>query len=150
MIRLRVACGLAAFLCVAAHAQDCSGGPRGGMDATGSECNAAGNDVDAAPPALARSTPAIAMQTSANVGSARSQPMGTTASRATHAPAGRPADRFADAAKPPGEPVRTAKITDTQEVRCSGGPEGGMDATGNACNSADSVGSVLVAHVHGR
>jgi hypothetical protein len=150
MIRFRVAYLLAAFVSVTAHAQHCSGGLGGGMDATGNQCNAGGVDVDAAPPALARSAPAIAMQTSANVGSARSQPMGTTASRATHAPAGRPADRFSDTAKPPVEPVRTAKITDTQEVRCSGGTQGGMDATGNECNSADSVGSVLVAHVHGR
>jgi hypothetical protein len=150
MIRFRVACGLAAFVCMAAHAQNCSGGLGGGMDATGNQCNAAGNDVDAAPPALARPAPSIATQTRAKVASARSQSTATTAFRAIPASGGQPENRFSGTTKPPVEPLRTAKITDTQEVRCSGGTQGGMDATGNECNSADSEGSVLVAHVHGR
>jgi hypothetical protein len=55
-MRLRMACFILALVCTpAAHAQECSGGADGGMDATGNQCNAPGNYVHVpAPPPPAR------------------------------------------------------------------------------------------------
>jgi len=147
MNRLRVACFLSAFVCVAAQAQECSGGPGGGVDATGNQCSAPGQAVDSTLPVtvLARAAPA-ARATPANQPVARAAvPVPTAAS------VGASPDRFTVSARPPAEPVRTAKIESEEEAVCSGGVDGGIDATGNQCNpTAVAGGVVIVAGVHGR
>ena len=147
MNQLPVACFLSAFVCVAAQAQECSGGPGGGVDATGNQCSAPGQAVDSTLPVtvLARAAPA-ARATPANQPVARAAvPVPTAAS------VGASPDRFTVSARPPAEPVRTAKIESEEEAVCSGGVDGGIDATGNQCNpTAVAGGVVIVAGVHGR
>jgi hypothetical protein len=147
MNQLHVACFLSAFVCVAAQAQECSGGPGGGVDATGNQCSAPGQAVDSTLPVtvLARAAPA-ARATPANQPVARAAvPVPTAAS------VGASPDRFTVSARPPAEPVRTAKIESEEEAVCSGGVDGGIDATGNQCNpTAVAGGVVIVAGVHGR
>ena len=147
MNQLHVACFLSAFVCVAAQAQECSGGPGGGVDATGNQCSAPGQAVDSTLPVtvLARAAPA-ARATPANQPVARAAvPVPTAAS------VGASPDRFTVSARPPAEPVRTAKIEIEEEAVCSGGVDGGIDATGNQCNpTAVAGGVVIVAGVHGR
>ena len=147
MNQLHVACFLSAFVCVAAQAQECSGGPGGGVDATGNQCSAPGQAVDSTLPVtvLARAAPA-ARATPANQPVARAAvPVPTAAS------VGASPDRFTVSARPPAEPVHTAKIESGEEAVCSGGVDGGTDATGNQCNpTAVAGGVVIVAGVHGR
>jgi len=147
MNQLHVACFLSAFVCVAAQAQECSGGPGGGVDATGNQCSAPGQAVDSTLPVtvLARAAPA-ARATPANQPVARAAvPVPTAAS------VGASPDRFTVSARLPAEPVHTAKIESEEEAVCSGGVDGGIDATGNQCNpTAVAGGVVIVAGVHGR
>jgi len=74
-----------------------------------------------------------------------SRSTGTNAATLQTASAGAPASRFPVNSKPAAEPVRTAKIGDAREPLCSGGIDGGMDATGNQCNPADPASAVVVA-----
>jgi len=147
MNQLHVACFLSAFVCVAVQAQECSGGPGGGVDATGNQCSAPGQAVDSTLPVtvLARAAPA-ARATPANQPVARAAvPVPTPAS------VDGSSDRFTVSARPPAEPVHTAKIESGEEAVCSGGVDGGIDATGNQCNpTAVAGGVVIVAGVHGR
>jgi hypothetical protein len=152
MMTLRIACFLSVFVCAAAHAQNCSGGSGGGIDATGNQCSVAGTDIDSAVRTAVLARPAVLIATPAP---ARATPTGSRAT-GTMAPGpqtasvGQPVGRFPGNAKPPAEPVRTAKMGNAQEALCSGGPDGGMDAAGNQCNPADGAGSVAVAEVRGR
>jgi len=111
------------------HAQVCSGGPDGGMDAAGVQCNDAG-DAQVAPqqqaPAM-RTRPIafvpVAMVTHLQRASLRevrtfAAPM--TGSRTVVAPA-------------PRQPLTPPDVR--HEATCSGGPNGGADATGNQCNA---------------
>jgi hypothetical protein len=149
MMNLRVAIFLSAFVCTMAdahHVQSCSGGPGGGVDATGNQCSAAGHEVDSVPQPEdgARSHAAIAapvLHLAAPVGStsvahATAGPHTTALSKST--------DRFARHAKPQSAelPADTAKMGNAQEALCSGGSDGGMDATGNQCNSATPAASI--------
>jgi hypothetical protein len=153
MMRLRVACFLSAFVCVAANAQECSGGLGGGMDATGNQCNVAGLEVDAAIPDVVLPLPApkVAAQSLDHAAPARNQLAGRAAPAPRTTLVGEPDSRFHSRPTPPVEPVRTAKIEDSPETFCSGGVDGGMDATGNQCNPiADATGDLVIAHVQGR
>jgi hypothetical protein len=110
-------------------AQVCSGGPDGGMDAAGVQCNDAGR-TQAPPPPQAQAMPTrpaalvpVALvphlqRASLREGRALAAP--TPASRTFVAPAPRPPATL------PG-----ARHAST----CSGGPNGGADATGNQCNA---------------
>lgn len=152
MNTLRIVCFLSALACVAAHGQTCSGGADGGMDATGNQCNARGSDSNFAPLAAVMTRPGAAPAAPTPV---RDMPTG---SRSTGTPAlgphiaaaGQATSRFPVIAPPPVAPVHTAKIESAQEALCSGGIDGGMDATGNQCNPADSAGTVVVANVRRR
>lgn len=150
MMILRAVWIVSAVVCVAAPAQTCSGGAAGGADATGNQCSASGADVDAAPPVLAIALPPVAKPapSPAVARPTGSRSAGAVAQAPIAATHGRDLDRFPVKAKPPSEPLRTAKIEKPQESQCSGGAEGGMDATGNQCNVAGSTGSVLVSNVH--
>jgi hypothetical protein len=152
MITLRIGCVLSAFACVAAHAQTCSGGADGGMDATGNQCNAHGNDSSFAPPEAVMTRQGAAPAAPTLV---RTMPTGgrSTASPAPvpqTAAAGHPMNRFSVMAQPPAGPAHTAKIENMRESPCSGGMDGGMDATGNQCNPVNSAATVVVANVRQR
>ena len=118
------------------HAQSCSGGSDGGMDATGNQCNAPGS-------AVASTTGSVAVrpfELREAAWSGRARPLAARPSKsslpqfrstALVLPVGRPAVRSPVEVSPP----KTAKNTDTQESTCSGGNDGGMDASGNQCST---------------
>jgi hypothetical protein len=148
MMILRAVWIVSAVVCVAAPAQTCSGGAAGGTDATGNQCSASGADVDAAPSVLALVHPPVAIPAPSPAISTGGRSVGAVAQAPIAAAHGRGLDRFPIKAKPPSEPLRTAKIEKPQDSQCSGGAEGGMDATGNQCNVAGSTESVLVSKAH--
>ena len=147
MITWRAVCLLSAFACASAQAQDCSGGVGGGIDATGNQCSVTTGDIDSAPAAAVYARPAVVSATTTRLRAmpTGSRSTGTNAATLQTASAGAPASRFPVNSKPAAEPVRTAKIGDAREPLCSGGIDGGMDATGNQCNPAESAGAVVVA-----
>jgi hypothetical protein len=152
MKTLRTVCVLSALTCVAAHGQTCSG-VDGGMDATGNQCNARGNDSNFAPPAAVMTRPGAvpaAAPTRVHDMSTGSRSTGTPALAPHVAAAGQPTSRFPVIAQPPVASGHTAKSGSAQEAPCSGGMDGGMDATGNQCNPADLAGTVVVANVRRR
>ena len=143
---LRVACLLSAFLCAATdahHAPSCSGGPGGGVDSTGNQCSAAGHDVDSTPQSEAVARPAATNAAhvryhataigSPSAGHVVPGPHNTAVSQSTHRFAGQVKQTRAES------PVGPAKTANTEEGLCSGGSDGGTDATGNQCNPAASV-----------
>jgi hypothetical protein len=152
MTTLRAVCALSAFVCVSAQAQDCSGGPGGGVDPTGNQCSTPATSVDTSypAPALARPAAAIVAPAQDRVAATGSRTRGTTAPAARMASAPPSAERFPAVAKAAAEPIHTAKISDAQEPSCSGGVDGGIDATGNQCNSADGATSVALARSQAR
>jgi hypothetical protein len=151
MTTLRVVCFLSALVCVTAQAQTCSGGPAGGSDATGNQCSAPGYDVDSALPTavLDRPVAAIAKQAPAKVTLTGSRSIATTARGPQFVVVDQPMNRFPANAGPAAELTRTAKMGAAQQAPCSGGVDGGMDATGNQCNAVDSAGGIVVAHARG-
>lgn len=126
---------LAAILVGPIHAQSCSGGDGGGMDATGNQCNTP-NDVAASaghPTFWERYEPLIRW---AKMSGPSSAPTVVAA----------PAGRMGPVAVSANAPVRTAKVQNGSEAPCSGGAYGGMDVNGNQCGEAPAVdGSTLVA-----
>jgi hypothetical protein len=152
MMTLRALCFLSTFVCVAAHAQTCSGGAGGGSDATGNQCSAPGTGLDSVPSVAVIAHPAAATPTPML---ARASPPGRQ-SKGAAAPGPQiravspPADRFPVIAKSPVQPVHSTKIANAEEAPCSGGTDGGTDATGNECNSAEPAGSMVLANVRGR
>ena len=51
------------------------------------------------------------------------------------------ASRFAEAVPAPTVPVKTSKIETVDASLCSGGADGGMDATGNQCSENSGAGT---------
>ena len=151
MTTLRAVCALSAFVCVSAQAQDCSGGPGGGVDPTGNQCSTPATAIDTSypVPAVVRPAAAVAVPMPVHAAATGSRTRGTTTAVQTAA-ASKPVDRFPATATSPSEPIHTAKIRDAQDPSCSGGTDGGIDATGNQCNSVDAAASVVVARVQGR
>lgn len=152
MTTLRVVCFLSALVCVTAQAQNCSGGPAGGSDATGNQCSAPGNDVDSALPTavLERPVAAITKQAPAKATPTGGRSIAATSPGPQVAAVGQPMIRFPVNAMPAAEPTTTAKMGTSQEGLCSGGLDGGTDATGNQCNPADSASGMVVAQARGR
>ena len=119
------------------HAQVCSGGAGGGIAATGNQCG------DAATIGLHANGSEIASpQLTGKMGGIRQSTAATTDARPTAKMSGSPAtstvpaqgaSRIAKAAPPPSVPVKTSKIETVDASPCAGGPDGGMDATGNQC-----------------
>jgi len=121
------------------HAQVCSGGSGGGADATGNQCNdgvavgayADGSDI-ASPPRTAK------MSGIEPSGTARIGPRPTaTVSAAHRSPTEevKGVSRVAVTVVPPQLPVKTSKVEVRDSSPCSGGSDGGTDATGNQCNA---------------
>jgi hypothetical protein len=152
MKSLIVVCLLPVFACAAADAQDCSGGADGGIDATGNQCNAPGGLIDSVlqPAARAGTLAAISLDHPARASHADARTIGPAATRLGAGDPGPSRNRFPRITQPPAEPVRTAKMGNPQETSCSGGSDGGMDATGNQCNYADALGNTVFAHNAGR
>ena len=135
MNAIRMLCLIATVAFVSpVYAQECSGGNGGGTDATGNQC---GN------PATAEAYTAVSSpQPTAKMG--RVEP-----SRPTEARTGLTAKMSAATAKPtlvtqgtsrfpkvagaPVAPIKTSKVDAGYASPCSGGANGGMDATGNEC-----------------
>ncbi len=135
------------------RAEGCSGGPDGGADATGNQCNAAAEPA----PVAATTTPAsfVAARRIADVRPARiargAAPAAKTPASAAGVDGGaRPRDRIATPATTASEPTRTARIDAMPASTCSGGEGGGMDATGNQCGIESARPEVAVLAHHGR
>jgi hypothetical protein len=117
---------LAAVLVGPVHAQSCSGGDGGGMDATGNQCSAP-NDV-AVSEERASFWDRYEPQIRPPQGSDR-----TSTPALTSEPAG---SRMERAAVPSSAPVKTAQVRNESEAPCSGGAYGGMDVNGDECGEA--------------
>ena len=128
---------LAAVLAGSVHAQVCSGGNDGGMDATGNQCStlievaafAAGSAI--APPTQITKTSSVWVSASAALPAIRL----VKASSQDLAPTARavPASGKLRAAAPSSVPAKTAKTASGSEAFCSGGAGAGMDVNGNQC-----------------
>jgi hypothetical protein len=129
---------LIAVLAAPLHAQVCSGGASGGMDATGNECS----DGDAVRAYVDGSNIASSGPTAKMSGIERPRVVIVATRPSTKMSAvpvasivsAQGTSRIAKVSLPPSEPVKTAKIETAVSASCSGGGEGGMDATGNQCN----------------
>ena len=126
---------LAAVLVGPLHAQSCSGGDGGGIDATGNECGTS-NDVGSGvnPPAQADKMKGVHVPIPAAAPPIRSAKMSGRSSTPTVVAA--PASRMVRAAVPASAPVKTTKVQNWSEAPCSGGAYGGMDVNGNQCGEA--------------
>lgn len=121
------------------HAQGCSGGVDGGMDATGNQCN--GPVSETAYKTMSVAVRPVELHGAEGVEVAgRARPLAVRPSRSSP-PAYRstalaiPVRHFA--ALPATEPQspKSAKIAGSLVATCSGGGEGGMDASGNQCST---------------
>jgi hypothetical protein len=141
---------LAAFLVGPLHAQVCSGGNDGGIDATGNQCgDTATTRVYANDSNMPSSRPTAKMieiqqSTSATAGTRPTTKMSGAPAASTVSAQG--AIWVAKAAPQPSAPTRTSKIETTIASPCSGGHYGGMDATGNQCAEYP-VAEMKTAHV---
>ncbi len=128
---------LAALLAGPLHAQVCSGGANGGIDATGNQCGDAAtielysNGSEIVSPRLTSKMSGTQQSTAAPTDTRRTAKM--IAAPAESSVSAHGVSRFAKAAMPPSAPVKTSKIETMDASPCAGGPDGGMDATGNQC-----------------
>jgi len=128
---------LAAVLAGPLHAQICSGGAGGGIDATGNQCGDAAtiglyaNGSEIASPRPTGKMSGIQQSTPATTDTRPTAKM--SAAPATSSVSAQGASRFAKAAMPSSAPVKTSKIETVDASPCAGGTDGGMDATGNQC-----------------
>ena len=119
------------------HAQVCSGGAGGGIDATGNQCGDAAtiglyaNGSDIVLPRPTAKMSGIQQSTAATAGTRPTMKMSGAPATSTVSAQG--ASRFAKAAPPPSASVKTSKIETVDASSCAGGLDGGMDATGNQC-----------------
>ena len=140
---------LIAVLAAPLHAQVCSGGAFGGMDATGNECSDAdtirsyvdGSNIASSGPTakmsgIERSTVTTVQARTPTKMSAVPVALITSGSAAPvmSIQSAQGISRIIKAPLPPSEPVKTSKIETPVSASCSGGADGGMDATGNQCN----------------
>jgi hypothetical protein len=114
------------------HAQSCSGGADGGMDATGNQCSDPGTvaihttwPVAAPPVELKEKDSSAGIRPIAVRLSKNSLPQFRATTLAM------PTSRTAAAAS--ASPI-TPKTDGASKATCSGGADGGMDATGNQCS----------------
>jgi hypothetical protein len=145
---------LAAVLAGPVHAQGCSGGNDGGMDATGNQCStlievaalAAGSAI--APPTQITKTGRVWASASAALPAVRLVKMSSQDS----APTARavPASGKLRAAAPSSVPAKTAKTAAGSEAFCSGGAGGGMDLNGAECGEASAAAESAVIYASAR
>jgi hypothetical protein len=132
-MNISYAFGLAAAIAISQslHAQSCSGGAGGGMDATGNQCNAPASVAAFAPEPVA--VPPVEL--SGADSSRRVRPLAVRLSKSWL-----PQFRSTALAIPVSRstaavivPPTTVENGGTFKSTCSGGADGGMDATGNQC-----------------
>jgi hypothetical protein len=131
---------LAAVLVGPVHAQSCSGGDGGGIDATGNQCStpnevvtsAAGSRVNL--PSQADKLKGVHASTPTAATPIRSAKMSGRPSALTVVAV--PAGRIVRAAVAASAIVKTADVHNESEAPCSGGAYGGMDVNGNQCGEA--------------
>ena len=132
---------LVAILAGPVHAQVCSGGNDGGMDATGNQCNTF-NAVVAftTGPAI---TPAAQVTKALRAHAAQKHSAirlaQTSAKTSTPTAIAVPASRQVGAAARSSVSAKTAKIANASEAFCSGGASGGMDVNGGECGGASAL-----------
>jgi hypothetical protein len=135
------------------HAQNCSGGPDGGMDATGNQCstptdvaeNTAGSGVAAS--AQTSAVGGVYASALAAPPVARSVPPDEALKPAVDtAPVGRAEGGTVAAIAP----ASISRIDVASAPQCSGGPDGGTDATGNQCNEAPDAAEITHLALGGR
>ena len=133
------------------HAQNCSGGPDGGMDATGNQCStpadvAANTTVSGvAPFAQAATMGGVQQSVLAAPVVVRSALMPDEALEPAVARA--LVSRAEGGTVTASAPASISRIEVASASPCSGGPDGGMDATGNQCSEApDAVEITHLAH----
>jgi len=128
------------------YAQSCSGGIDGGMDATGNQCSG--------PVSITAYTTESAAVNPVELrgadGSGRVRPLAVRPSKSS-LPQYRPialavpVNRFVALPAANYPSPRTAKSAGTSEATCSGGGDGGMDATGNQCSISPGLAGNAVA-----
>ena len=126
---------LAAVLAGPVHAQVCSGGNDGGMDATGNQCNTL-YEVAALATASAITSPAQITKVGSVQASAAHPAMRLAKTSGQHSPPTAravPATGKLRAAPPLSVSAKTAKTAAGLEAFCSGGKGGGMDVSGDEC-----------------
>ena len=131
---------LAAVLAGPLHAQSCSGGDGGGIDATGNQCSTP-NDVAASAAGSGVNLSAQADKMSGvHVSIPAAAPLIRSAKMSGRSPTPTvvavPTSRLVRAAVPASAPVKTVKVQNWAEASCSGGAYGGMDVNGNQCGEA--------------
>jgi len=132
---------LAVVLAGPVHAQMCSGGNDGGIDATGNECNWP-SEVAALITGPATSLPAQVIQLARALASAKapaSRLMPMSGQKSTPTAMAVPASRKLQAAAPLSVSAKTAKTAAGSEAFCSGGAGGGMDVNGAECGEASAA-----------
>jgi hypothetical protein len=128
---------LAALLAGPLHAQVCSGGAGGGIDATGNQCGDAAtvglyaNGSETASPHMTGKMSGIQQFAATTADTRPTAKMSGAPATSTVLAQG--ASRIAKVAPPPSAPVKTSKIEAVDASPCAGGLDGGMDATGNQC-----------------
>lgn len=121
------------------HAQGCSGGAGGGVDATGNQCSDGttirlyADGSDAASPLPTPKMSGISQSTRATDGKRPTAKMSALPAASIAPKQG--TTSLASAATPPHASVKTSKIETADASPCAGGPDGGTDATGNQCNA---------------
>jgi hypothetical protein len=129
---------LAVVLAGPVHAQMCSGGNNGGIDATGNECNWP-SEVAALITGPATSPPAQVIELGRVLASAKRPAIRLTqvsGQKSTPAAMAVPASKKDRAVAAPGVSAKTAKAEIGSEAFCSGGAGGGMDVNGDDCGEA--------------
>lgn len=128
------------------HAQSCSGGIDGGMDATGNQCNAPGS-------VMADTTESAAVRPVELRGadlSGRARAIAVRLSKSSlpqfrSTALAMPVNRFGALPAADNPSPKTVKSAGTLEATCSGGGDGGMDATGNQCSTPPEVAGNAIA-----
>ena len=151
MNRIRMfSLSLAVALAGPVHAQVCSGGNDGGIDATGNECNWP-SEVAALITGPATSPPAQVIELGRVLASAKQPAIRLTqmsGQKSTPTAKAVPASGKVRAAAPLGVPAKTAKTEIGSEAFCSGGAGGGMDVNGDDCGEASAPAELSLVAQH--
>jgi hypothetical protein len=143
---------LAAVLAGPVHAQVCSGGEGGGIDATGNQCNtpeniaASATELGLAAPAQSDKMGGVHASVSAAPAPIHSAKMSAEPSMPTVVATR--ASRVTRTAAQPNAHGKTARIEHWSEAPCAGGAYGGMDVNGDECGQAPAAERVNLVAQH--
>jgi hypothetical protein len=113
------------------HAQGCSGGPDGGMGASGNQCSDPGGSLSyTTAPARVFAPGIFPVHAGPSTGASALGAMQASVG-STRAGAGR-GGRLENVTR---APVAQTRVSDATVASCSGGSDGGMDASGNQCTA---------------